>query len=240
MLGLVQVTIGANPLTAPTISGLAPAGKVAEAYSFTPTTTGSGLTFAIDAIPAGLSFSTSTGELSGDGVSAPTPAGTYSFTITVTNSAGAASKGYTLIIDAADVVTPPVTVTAGNLLAVYFDADNNEQQLQFDVSSFDEIDNENNIVAEADNKANFEVTYLGGRDEYPIKVPDIKPGVVDDYTTFRNAMRIGRSVTITDPNNIRPHIEFPLLARTTKTPVLSDLNRCGSMTLTCTLWRIVS
>jgi len=84
-------------LVAPTISGSAPAAIVSVPYSFAYTATGyPAPTFNISSgsLPAGLSFSTSLGTISGS----PTTVGTSTGTVTATNSSGSASIGFSITV----------------------------------------------------------------------------------------------------------------------------------------------
>ena len=87
-------------ITTTTLQG----GKVGEAYSQTLAATGTApITWSIDSgsLPAGLS-------LSGDTISGtPTTAGTFTFTVKATNSAGNATKDLTIVIQAASVGPNP-------------------------------------------------------------------------------------------------------------------------------------
>jgi hypothetical protein len=91
-----------TPVATLTISGSAPGGTVGSAYSFTPTSTGGRATktYALTgSLPAGLSFSTATGAVSGT----PTASGTASgLDITVTDGDGlTASLGaFSIVISA--------------------------------------------------------------------------------------------------------------------------------------------
>ena len=76
-----------------------PAATVGTAYSATVTATGTGpVTFTVSAgaLPGGLVLGSSTGVVSGT----PTSAGSATFTLTATNSAGADSKDYTVAVAA--------------------------------------------------------------------------------------------------------------------------------------------
>jgi hypothetical protein len=81
---LVSVASVAPPLA---ISGIPAAGVVGTAYSFTPVVTGGSGTKAfslIGTVPAGLTFSNTTGALTGT----PTAAGTTTLSIAVTDGSG--------------------------------------------------------------------------------------------------------------------------------------------------------
>jgi hypothetical protein len=80
--------------TAPLITSTAPTtGRVGTAFSLTVTATGSTpLTFAATNLPAGLSINSTTGLLSGT----PTTAGTFTGTITATNSLGTNTQAFTI------------------------------------------------------------------------------------------------------------------------------------------------
>ena len=86
-----------------------PDGKVGEAYSHTLTATGTApITWSIDGgLPAGLSLNADTGEISGT----PTTAGTSTFTVKATNSAGSDTKELSITITKAAPTEHTVTVT---------------------------------------------------------------------------------------------------------------------------------
>ena len=103
------VTVNA-PDAAPTITtDTLPGGKVGEAYSHTLTATGTApITWSIDGgLPAGLSLNADTGEISGT----PTTAGTSTFTVKATNSAGSDTKELSITITKAAPTEHTVTVT---------------------------------------------------------------------------------------------------------------------------------
>ncbi len=97
---------------APTISGSpAMTATVGKAYSFTPTASGSGLTFSIVNKPSWASFSASTGALSGT----PSAAGTQSdILIRATNSKGTASLPEFHITVSGSSSTADVPVISGS------------------------------------------------------------------------------------------------------------------------------
>ena len=86
-----------------------PDGKVGEAYSHTLTATGTApITWSVDGgLPADLSLNVNTGEISGT----PTAAGTSTFTIKATNSAGSDTKELSITITNAPAAEHTVTVT---------------------------------------------------------------------------------------------------------------------------------
>ncbi|MBR1603668.1 MAG: putative Ig domain-containing protein, partial [Synergistaceae bacterium] len=99
--------------TAPTIttSSLA-AGTVGTAYSTTLTASGTTpITWSVSSgsLPTGLSLNASTGIISGT----PSAAGTFSFTVTASNSAGSNTKSLSITVStAASTGTAPVITTA--------------------------------------------------------------------------------------------------------------------------------
>ena len=105
-----SLTVSPAPLTLSTDSTLTP-GSVAVPYSQTLTATGGTppYTFALAGccLPTGLGIS-SGGVISGT----PTPAGTYNFTVSVTDSAsGSVSKPFSLVINPS-----PITIVTGSSL----------------------------------------------------------------------------------------------------------------------------
>ena len=102
--------------TAPSItsSGTPPAGIVGVAFSYTITATGNPApTYARSPIPPapGLTgFNATTGVISG----IPTTAGTFSATMTATNSNGVDTKPLTITINPPPTPTPTPSITSGN------------------------------------------------------------------------------------------------------------------------------
>jgi Putative Ig domain len=90
-------------ITSPTTA----TGQVAVAFSYTITATNNPTSYNATGLPAGLSVNTSTGLISGT----PTTAGTYSVTISATNSGGTGSATLTLTIK------PPPPVITSSLTA---------------------------------------------------------------------------------------------------------------------------
>jgi FtsP/CotA-like multicopper oxidase with cupredoxin domain len=111
-------TIIINPALAITTLTLPP-GDVGVAYSQTLGMTGGTSPFAwsvsVGTLPAGLSIAPATGVISGT----PTTAGTYTFTILLSDSVGgAATQAYTVIINVAPVITT-TTLPNGQVSIVY-------------------------------------------------------------------------------------------------------------------------
>ena len=103
------VTVNA-PDAAPSITtDTLPNGKVGEAYSQTLTATGTApITWSVDGgLPADLSLNVNTGEISGT----PTAAGTSTFTVKATNSAGSDTKELSITITKAAPAEHTITVT---------------------------------------------------------------------------------------------------------------------------------
>ena len=98
---VVVVAPGAAPLAAPafTLSASAETKTVnTVATGFTITSTGGAIaSFGISATPAGMSFSTSTGALSGTPTSV---AAATAYTVTATNASGSATRTFTLTVTA--------------------------------------------------------------------------------------------------------------------------------------------
>ncbi len=105
----------------PTLGGTPPQGTVGQAYSFTPTVTGTPpITFSATGLPAGLNINPNTGAITGT----PTAAGTFTVNITASNSAGPVTQPFTLVIAAAAVGTgqpiPTLSEWAMLLMALAF------------------------------------------------------------------------------------------------------------------------
>ena len=104
-------TISENAAAAPSITTSSlPDGKVGEAYSQTLSATGTmPITWGIDSgnLPAGLTLDEATGEISGT----PTAAGSSTFTVKATNSAGSNTKELSITIAKAAPTEYTITVT---------------------------------------------------------------------------------------------------------------------------------
>ena len=105
------VTVNAPDAPPSITTDTLPDGKVGEAYSQTLTATGTApITWSIDGgLPAGLSLNADTGEISGT----PTAAGSSTFTVKATNSAGSDTKELSIVIAKAAPTEFTVTVTSG-------------------------------------------------------------------------------------------------------------------------------
>ena len=88
-----------------------PEGTVGESYTATLQATGNNIAWSASGLPDGLTLNENTGTISGT----PTKEGTFNFTVTATNSAGNASKEYTLNIKSATVPVTGVTLDQESL-----------------------------------------------------------------------------------------------------------------------------
>ena len=86
-------------------------GTVGESYTAKLQATGNNITWSASGLPDGLTLNENTGTISGT----PTKEGTFNFTVTATNSAGNASKEYTLNIKSATVPVTGVTLDQESL-----------------------------------------------------------------------------------------------------------------------------
>ena len=107
---------GGGGAVAPTITApSSPLANGSPGVAYAPVTfTASGATpitwsVTAGALPPGMTLAGATGTYSGT----PTTAGTYSFTVTATNSAGADSDPYTHIIGTQPTITGPASPLAG-------------------------------------------------------------------------------------------------------------------------------
>ena len=82
-----------------------------ESYTATLQATGNNIAWSASGLPDGLTLNENTGTISGT----PTKEGTFNFTVTATNSAGNASKEYTLNIKSATVPVTGVTLDQESL-----------------------------------------------------------------------------------------------------------------------------
>ena len=94
---------GGTVVKAPTITTESPLpeGTVGQPYTAPLEATGNNITWSAIGLPAGLTLDKTTGTISGT----PTTAGQFPFTVTATNSAGSATKQYTLNIKAVPVTS---------------------------------------------------------------------------------------------------------------------------------------
>ena len=94
-------------ITAPTITTtVLPSGRVGQAYTSQLIATGSvPITWSISSgnLPTGLTLNTATGAITGT----PASTGTFNFTVTATNTAGANQQNLSIVINAATVTLPP-------------------------------------------------------------------------------------------------------------------------------------
>lgn len=234
--GVVDITIGANPLPLPTISGFPPVAQVGVPYSFTLTSTNAASFSDDGALPAGFSLNTATGELTAN---TPLTAGDYTEKITATNSTGSASIVLNIRVDPPAVIPPGTTVTSGEFLGVYADANDVEREIKFSFSTFNQAALDNVVVVDTDDKQGWEAVHIGSGDEFNFNIPIIETANIAEHVLLRDALRAGKIITLYDPNNLRPHITFPIVGKATSTPVIDDLNKCGKYKMSFKLRRIL-
>ena len=101
---LKAFTVSTGENTKPNIlTGSLPDAALNASYSVTLTAIGKQpITWSAQGLPAGLSISSSTGQISGT----PTAEGTFDVTITASNSLGSTSKEYTLTVNDLPVISP--------------------------------------------------------------------------------------------------------------------------------------
>ncbi|MCP3907213.1 MAG: hypothetical protein GY712_04280 [Oceanicoccus sp.] len=237
-IGIIEISIGANPTAAPTIAGFAPAGTKDTAYTFTPTYT-NGVSYSVGTgLPVGIDINTSTGVISGT----PTVSGTYAATVTVVGSAlPNASMSFVFVIADAAVAALPDTTTAGELIFSFNDPLDVRQILNANVQRFSIDRDVSYHIAESDQRTGREATFNGSRDKYFIKIPEILPADLAEYQVFETAILQGEYITVDDPNSILPEITFPFIGQQSKSGIASIARKatCAKWEMTFTLDRIM-
>ena len=111
--GKLEGEPGGTIVSAPTITTESlPAGTVNQPYTAPLTATGNNIAWSVSGdLPAGLTLDTSTGTISGT----PTTVGTSTLTVKATNSAGDASKQFSLTINAVPVTSVSLNKNALSL-----------------------------------------------------------------------------------------------------------------------------
>jgi hypothetical protein len=105
-----KVTVSASAGAKPALSSATSAsGTVGQSFSYTATFSGSPTSLSASGVPAGLSFNTSSGVLSGT----PTAAGSYTVVFTATNAAGSGTGNLVLTIAASGGTGSKPALTSG-------------------------------------------------------------------------------------------------------------------------------
>ena len=158
-------------VNAPTITTKSlPEGTVGQSYTATLEATGNNITWSASDLPAGLTLEADTGTISGT----PTTVGTSTLTVKATNSAGDASKDYTLNIKPATVSVTGVSLNKNALSLTVndtetltatvqpSDATNKTVTWSSDAENIAMVDTTGKVTAVAPGTANITVTANDG------------------------------------------------------------------------------
>ncbi len=105
----VNLTITVLPVPPVITSSLSVNATVGQAFSYAITTTGSATSYSASPLPGGLTFNTTTGILSGT----PTLGGTYTVSISASNTGGTGSASLVITVSTASPIISSATTASG-------------------------------------------------------------------------------------------------------------------------------